>query len=680
MELEHNIIKENHYFKLLTAEAYSTLVEHISIIHLKKHETLFHEGEYADAFYIVKEGVIRITSINAKGKSIVLAKIINGGFFGEQAFSLSSSPRRQATAKAYENSILYKIPREALLFLQKSFQELQYALQQKNLVYIEDKFRKLTDKIQTTSNDIKAMLDNRHIYPERSIIYFQHDYAENTYILLSGEVELRSYNQKKEINQIIGINPGQIFGSSHISKESHHAIYHHTAVVKKEATVIVINTSQYKDHSIIKEIYTHFSDQLVYQNKGKILQFRSEYLNMPVMTSIISLYDNNEIVCQQVIDADIFFAALTNHIKDRVILHQKNSYFKRELSLNKNCVIGFNDYGIWDDSHQLLDCIVNGKQLTEKQIESFIKTGHIAFQSDDLNENLVCKCMRVSYDTINHLISSEEATFSVISQKTGASTVCGGCKPTILQMLGTDTWIPCVLSNVIEHTNDVKSFQFKPTHHKMQVFKPGQYIVIKAKIDNAWVQRNYTLTGSFDLNYYEVTIKKEECGVFSPWLFQQMSENTIFYISGPYGEFVLEKPINSPIVCMMGGIGITPAIAFLRYLKTIDSSQMIYIDYSIHNREQIIFKNEFDTIIQTHKNIFLNYRITTIQGNLSSEEIKSLISSNTGCHVYVCGPKRFENKVIDTFREMNLPSEQLHIEEFSHAGAPDHISQTINLE
>jgi len=685
MNIDNDIIRSNPYFKSLDDEAYSKLIQHMDVVNISQNEIVCHEGDFADAFYIVKEGAIRITTVNAAGKSIVLARIAKGFFFGEQAFSTSSSPRRQAAATAQMNSVLYKFPRDTLLYLHHVSQNLQATVQKQNLAYIKEKLLKLADGVHQSSYNIGEMISKELSYPKRSVIFYQGEPAKNAYILVGGEVELHSFNQEKQLKQIVMVSPGQIFGTEGLTQQQHKdiATYGFTAVAKHDAAVIVIEVSQYSQaactHPLLSQLYANFNRQFTFKSQGKILQFRSEYLDMPATTSLISLSNGHEVVCQQVIGSDIFLATLANCSPTREILYKRDEYFSRELRLKDNKIVGLLDCGLWEDSHSLLDCILERTEITEKQLDEFSETGHLIFKpKETVREEFICKCMRVSRDVINELIISKKANLSEIGLQTGAGTICGGCKPTILEMLGTNTWTPCSISKIITHHPEVKSFQLKPATQNIPPFKPGQYLVVKAEINNCWVQRNYTLTSTPNMPCFEITVKKEKRGVFSPWLFAQADNNPVIYVSGPYGQFTYDEDIKAPIVCFMGGIGITPAVAFLRHAAKSKIRYPIYIYYSAYDVEQFILRDEFNDIITEHDHIVVNYRVTSIQGRLTEPEVQKIISSIAGCHIYICGPKGLEKLVTDAFNKMNLPSENLHVEQFIHAGSPDNFSQTIS--
>jgi len=687
VDIQDNIIKANPYFKTLSSTIYSDLIENINIVTLKKHEILFHEGDFADAFYIVKEGAVRITTIDNNGNTIFLARIATGGFFGEQAFSPSSSPRRQATVSAQVDSILYQIPRTFLLHINQLDQKIQLRLEKQNLVYLKEKMHKLANDIQHLTYNISDITENKLHFVKYTVIYMQNEPADKAYILVSGEIELRSYDHHKQLQQLYDINPGQLFGTECFTDDPNNKlVYTHNAIVKHDANVIVISKLDYdkviKKYPLLSELSASFNREFATTVKGKIFQFRSEYFEMPSTTSIISLTDKREIICQQIISMNIFLAVVSNHSYDNELNYIRDENTSREIRLANNKIIGLFDIGTWEDSYSLLKLMIDEIVLNEAQLKEFTQTGHITIDVRTLDDTeTVCKCMRVSRSVIAKLITSGSASnLAEISRKTGAGTVCGGCKPNILEMLGTDAWIPYTITKNITHHAEIKSFQLNPIKQKIPIFKPGQHIIIKAKINDAWVQRNYTLTSTPDLPYLEISVKKESKGIFSPWLFQNANNNHIFYISGPYGEFTADENKNAPIVCIVGGIGVTPAIAFLRYFATIEFNQKIYVDYSVQNPEQFILNKEFELLSEKHQNMIVNHRVTSIQGQITETEIQNIILSIPECHVYVCGPKGLEKLTVDAFRKLNIDPARLHVEQFIHAGAPDNMPQTINLE
>lgn len=688
MKLDEKVVKRNPYFQLLNRENYTRLIENTTTLRIKKGDALFEEGEIADAFYIVCEGAIRIKTLNSKGETVYLARIGKGGFFGEQAFSLSSSPRRQAAAIAQEDSVLYVFPRTVLLEFKNTEKQLYGKLKDQNIEYLKEKLNKLIGSIQSSYHNIDDFTGSKQVYPQRSVIYYQGDPAENAYILGNGAVQLRHFDDNGQLKQTIDIDIGNIFGHESLSGNGEkHQIHTYTAVAKRQSEVMIFDPTsmgdQLKQHPILSQLDANFHRHFTFRSEERVLQFRSTYENMASLTSIISLKDGREIICQSCIGADIFLAATSNTHSTKSVHYADDEGNSREIKLNENRIVSFIDCGAWEDSNDLLDLLIEEAPLSDSQTEEFSKTGHFPIkQSNECRENFVCQCMQVPYDIINRLIVTHHADLETISKQTGAATICGSCKPIIQEMLGLDIWTPCKVDHITKHLSDIWSFQLKPVidHSQLAAPQPGQYIIIKAKIGNQWVQRSYTITSSASFPTLEVTVKKESHGLFSRWLFKNAELEPILYVSGPYGDFTLPKAPHPPIVCFVGGIGVTPAISFLRALENENVEERVYIDYSASEPDQFILKEELETITTKMKSAHINYRVTSIHGHIKDSEVENILSSIDGCHIYVCGPSGLEELVMDVVKRLNIAPNRLHVEQFFHVGAPDHISQTINIE
>ena len=79
----------------------------------KKNQKLFSQGDAADSIYFILEGRVKVTVVSATGKEAVVAVLDKQGFCGEGC--LSGQPRRMATARAMEESLIARIEKVTLL-------------------------------------------------------------------------------------------------------------------------------------------------------------------------------------------------------------------------------------------------------------------------------------------------------------------------------------------------------------------------------------------------------------------------------------------------------------------------------------------------------------------------------------------------------------------------------------
>jgi CRP/FNR family transcriptional regulator, cyclic AMP receptor protein len=78
-------------------------------------ETIFSQGDAADAVYYIKSGKVKLTVVSKSGKEAVVAILPEASFFGEGC--LAGQPVRMATASAVQRSALIRVKKPAMLEL-----------------------------------------------------------------------------------------------------------------------------------------------------------------------------------------------------------------------------------------------------------------------------------------------------------------------------------------------------------------------------------------------------------------------------------------------------------------------------------------------------------------------------------------------------------------------------------
>lgn len=82
---------------------------------LEKNDFLFHQGDIAQSFFIVRSGRIKMLNYSEEGREFVQGYFVAGESFGEPPFFTNSN--YPASAQAVESSSVWKIPREKFIDL-----------------------------------------------------------------------------------------------------------------------------------------------------------------------------------------------------------------------------------------------------------------------------------------------------------------------------------------------------------------------------------------------------------------------------------------------------------------------------------------------------------------------------------------------------------------------------------
>lgn len=96
-----------------------------TILDLKKSQTVFAQGDAADAVFYIQKGRIKLTVVSTRGKEATIALLGTGNFLGEECIA-AIQPQRMATATAITPVTLLRIERTEMtrvLHKEKLFSE-----------------------------------------------------------------------------------------------------------------------------------------------------------------------------------------------------------------------------------------------------------------------------------------------------------------------------------------------------------------------------------------------------------------------------------------------------------------------------------------------------------------------------------------------------------------------------
>ena len=96
-----------------------------STLQCQKHQTLFAQGDAANAVFYIQEGRVKLTVVSPQGKEAVVAILGSGDFFGETC--LAGQPVCLATATSLDASTIVRIDRGTMnrvLYNEPAFSEL----------------------------------------------------------------------------------------------------------------------------------------------------------------------------------------------------------------------------------------------------------------------------------------------------------------------------------------------------------------------------------------------------------------------------------------------------------------------------------------------------------------------------------------------------------------------------
>jgi ferredoxin-NADP reductase len=222
--------------------------------------------------------------------------------------------------------------------------------------------------------------------------------------------------------------------------------------------------------------------------------------------------------------------------------------------------------------------------------------------------------------------------------------------------------------------DNIRTFYFKP--ERPVHYTAGQYTELHIPDkhhDQRGTKRWFTLSSSPTDEFLTITTKyagDDKSSSFKKALFKLRPE-TELHIADPMGDFVLPKLIQTPLVFVAGGIGITPFHSILTWLTVTHETRPIKLLYGVRNEDEIVFQDTFrdagvePTIVVSQASDAWGGE----RGQLSAELILGLEKPTEDTLVYVSGPELMVQALSKDLHKAGLDKHQIVTDEFPNYDA-----------
>lgn len=243
------------------------------------------------------------------------------------------------------------------------------------------------------------------------------------------------------------------------------------------------------------------------------------------------------------------------------------------------------------------------------------------------------------------------------------------------------------VSFIKNETHNIKTFSvIDPSGALPFDFIPGQYLNIIAKIDGKQVKRSYTIASPpTRKKSYDLTIKREEHGIMSSYLHDQIRIGDDLSISGPAGFFSFTGAEASNLVLIGAGVGVTPLMSVLRYLADIKWNGQVTVLFSFKTQDDILFQAEIEEIkkvLPTFQSFVTLTRAegknwNGLRGRFVGETILKCAPNVKEARIHVCGPSMMMDAIKGELLSLGVPKDFIKIEYFAPPDAAVPVTESI---
>ncbi|MEH6445965.1 MAG: MOSC N-terminal beta barrel domain-containing protein [Oceanospirillaceae bacterium] len=240
---------------------------------------------------------------------------------------------------------------------------------------------------------------------------------------------------------------------------------------------------------------------------------------------------------------------------------------------------------------------------------------------------------------------------------------------------------------IIDETEDVKTFKFVADPICRFSYLPGQFITLQPVINDQKYPRCYTLSSSPSTpDIISITVKRVTQGVVSNWLHDSFKVGSSINSSNASGVFHLAAQSLPKLLLLSAGSGITPMLSIVRYIADLALDMDVHFHHSAKTAADLICFNELKSMANgsaklslscnfTRQDAIDDYEVVNSSGRFGPEILQAFCSDVLEREVLVCGPDGFMDSVSNILTELKLPATQYHQESFVIDSSTNNIEQ-----
>jgi ferredoxin-NADP reductase len=227
----------------------------------------------------------------------------------------------------------------------------------------------------------------------------------------------------------------------------------------------------------------------------------------------------------------------------------------------------------------------------------------------------------------------------------------------------------------LQETHDVKTFRFRPRNSGPIPFDyvPGQFLTLRISPFGIPTRRSYTIASTPTWrDRIEITVKREEQGLVSRWLHNELKVGDEVEIEAPNGTFIFTGKESDSVVLIGGGVGITPMMSAVRYLNEIKWPGKIFLILGFRAPRDFIFRQELVNLQTSNPNLSVTVTMSnpvdeTWNGPIGRVDAALLASAVPGIgsrRAHICGPPAMMDDVRAALIKLGVREAQIKTEAF----------------
>lgn len=226
-----------------------------------------------------------------------------------------------------------------------------------------------------------------------------------------------------------------------------------------------------------------------------------------------------------------------------------------------------------------------------------------------------------------------------------------------------------IVTDKISRTDKILELKLAPLGKPIR-FWPGQYAMLGDGSDEHPL-RPYSIANapkqSGELSFL---ITNEPNGRTSPWIHEEINVGDSIKVNAPYGTFLGDPSVNTPILCLASGSGLAPILSLLNAYLSRGNKNHVTLLFSAKTKKDLLHFGEMKYLESKYVNFKYKYTLTKESNPESGLEgriekvLPNILPDLSDYSIYIAGGISFVDSCRKSVDSLGAQEKLIHMEEY----------------
>jgi len=225
---------------------------------------------------------------------------------------------------------------------------------------------------------------------------------------------------------------------------------------------------------------------------------------------------------------------------------------------------------------------------------------------------------------------------------------------------------PFMVSGITRETPHISCLQLEGDHPN---YLPGQFLFVQLE-QGGRISAPHPFTIASSPAQKGLSICVKSVGDFTASIAGTPFSSRA-YVDMPYGVFSFLRHPAERFVFIAGGIGITPFLSMLRYMRDRHIGKEVILLWANKSEADIAFRGELDSMGEEMPKLTVRHILSRQadwpgdKGHIDVNMLKRHVSDFKGSEFFVCGPEAMMENVVKALFSLGVSRRHVHTERFA---------------